>query len=307
MGVCACYIRTESAVLDAASLAHFPLAAVAARRRLLQMHYEAQVGHIGGNLSALDSILYLLGWTMRKEDTFVLSKGHAAGALYIALWALGRLDDTELSTFHKDGTRLAGHPVPHGHRDIAFATGSLGHGLGLAAGVALGKRLRDEPGRVFCLLSDGECQEGSTFEALTFARHHDLSNLVVMVDANGLQGFGTTREVASLDRLAEWFRGLGLRTLEIDGHNEASLHDATVVAPNGNDSGPLTVVMQTIKGCGVSFMENRLEWHYLPLDATQYEQALLDLATRELRELAALGRAPRKQNPRRTAARRSAA
>lgn len=282
-------------MLDAVTLAHFPLTAIAARRRLLRMHFEAGVGHIGGNLSALDALLHLFTRTLRERDAFVLSKGHAAGALYIALWAVGRLADDELATFHRDGTRLAGHPAPRWHTDIPFATGSLGHGLGLAAGVAFGKRLRDDPGRVFCLLSDGECQEGSTIEAIQFARHHALSNLVVMVDANGLQGFGTTREVASLDRLGELFRGLGLQTLEVDGHDETALRAATAVASEER-AGPLAVVLKTVKGRGVSFMEGKLEWHYLPLDAPRYEQASLELATRELRELAALGRdVPRRQ------------
>ena len=258
----------------------FAALAIAARRRLLQMHYEAKVGHIGGNLSALDAILYLHGLVMGNDDVFVLSKGHAAGALYIALWANGLIHEDELATFHQDGTRLAGHPTPKSHERIAFATGSLGHGLGLASGVALGKLLRGEAGRVFCLLSDGECQEGSTWEALIFAHHRRLSNLVIMVDANGLQGFGTTREIASLDPLAERLRGFGLRTLEIDGHCEDALHDAFQAVGDG----PLALVMRTVKGCGISFMENKLEWHYLPLDTEQYQVAMLELAAQEMRE-----------------------
>ena len=127
----------------------FALDAIAARRRLLQMHYDAKVGHIGGNLSALDAMLYLHGHAMSEDDTFVLSKGHAAGALYVTLWAMGLIDEAELSSFHKDHTRLAGHPAAHWHRRITFATGSLGHGLGLAAGVALGKRLRGDPSRTY--------------------------------------------------------------------------------------------------------------------------------------------------------------
>lgn len=269
----------------------FKARAIAARRRLLQMHFEAKVGHIGGNLSALDAMLYLHASVMGDDDTFVLSKGHAAGALYITLWSMGLIDEEELKTFHKDETRLAGHPAPHSHKRIAFATGSLGHGLSLAAGVALGKRLRGESGRVFCLLSDGECQEGSTWEALMFAQHQKLSNLVIMVDANGLQGFGTTREVASLDPLADKFRGFGLATLEIDGHCEDALHDAT----QRSDAGPLAVVMQTVKGRGVSFMENKMEWHYLPMDTQQYQVAMLELTAQEMRESARPARKPRRR------------
>jgi transketolase len=157
-----------------------------ARARLLRMHYESKVGHIGGNLSALDVLLHLHVRVMTRDDAFVLSKGHSAGALYVTLWATGQITDAELTQFHQDGTKLAGHPVARWHPGIPFATGSLGHGLGLSAGVALGKRLRREAGNVYCLLSDGECEEGSTWEGLIFARHHALSNLVALIDANGL-------------------------------------------------------------------------------------------------------------------------
>lgn len=240
-----------------------------ARARLLQMHYEARVGHLGGNLSSLDAMLLLHGKVMQDDDVFVLSKGHSAGALYIALWAIGLISDEELQTFHKDGTTLAGHPVAHWHERIAFATGSLGHGLSLASGVALGKRLRGETGTVYCLLSDGECEEGSTWEAVLFACHHRLTNLVVLVDANGLQGFGSTHEVASLDPLAAKFRGFGAQVEEVDGH---ALDRIDVALRNRPDQ-PLFLLLNTTKGRGVSFMEGRMEWHYLSLSEEQYRRA----------------------------------
>ena len=271
-----------------ASPTTFSLRAIAARRRLLQMHRESNVGHIGGNLSALDAILYLHASVMDEEDIFVLSKGHAAGALYIALWSIGLIEEAELATFHKDSTRLAGHPAPKCHPRIAFATGSLGHGLGLAAGVALGKKLRGEPGRVYCLLSDGECQEGSTWEAMLFARHHDLAQLTILIDENGLQGFGSTREVMSLDGLSNRIAGLGLDVVEVDGHSPAALEDALA----RDVQGPQVVAMRTTKGRGISFMENRLEWHYLPLDEEQYHQAMLELSVQELKAIAAIAREP---------------
>jgi transketolase len=244
-----------------------------ARARLLQMHYESKVGHIGGNLSALDAMLHLHGQAMSENDVFVLSKGHAAGALYVALWAVGLISDDQLRTFHKDGTSLAGHPVARWHNRISFATGSLGHGLGLAAGVALGKRLRGDPGIVYCLLSDGECEEGSTWEALLFARHRELSNLVVLVDANGLQGFGSTEKVASLEPLAPKFSSFGFRVEEIDGHTPEAL--ATALARRRDQL--LIVLLRTVKGRGVSFMEGRMEWHYLPLNDEQYALAMREL------------------------------
>jgi transketolase len=243
------------------------------RARLLQMHFEARVGHIGGNLSALDAMLHLHANIMGSNDVFVLSKGHAAGALYATLWATGQVTDAQLKTFHQDGTQLAGHTVAKWHPRVAFATGSLGHGLGLASGVALGKRLRGEAGTVFCLLSDGECEEGSIWEAFLFARHQKLSNLVVLIDANGLQGFGSTADVASLEPLDEKLRGFGLHVADIGGHDPAALDDA-LLQRRGE---PLVIVLRTVKGRGVSFMEGRMEWHYLPMNAEQYERALTDL------------------------------
>ena len=245
-----------------------------ARERLLRMHHESGVGHIGGNLSALDAIVHLHTGVMGPGDMFVLSKGHSAGALYVALWASGELSDDDLLTFHKDSTLLAGHPVARGTPGIPFATGSLGHGLGLAAGVAFARRLRGEAGTVYCLLSDGECQEGSTWEAVIFARHRKLSNLVILVDANGLQGFGSTAEVASMDVLPPKFGAFGLEVAEIDGHSPAELDGA--LAGRGGD-GPLVVVLRTVKGHGVPFMEGRMEWHYLPMSADHYASAVAGL------------------------------
>jgi len=240
-----------------------------AKLRLLQMHYESGVGHLGGNLSALDILLCLYHFILCNDDLFVLSKGHGAGALYVALWSTGALTDDDLRQFHKDGTRLSGHPPAVGIPEIVFATGSLGHGLGLACGLALAKKLKGEPGRVFCLTSDGEWNEGSCWESLIFLTHHRLDNLIFIVDCNGLQGFGTTREVANLEPLIEKFRAFGIDALEIDGHAMENLHAAVAE----RHSGPLAIVARTIKGCGVSFMENQMEWHYLPLNAQQYEQA----------------------------------
>lgn len=240
-----------------------------AKLRLLQMHYESGVGHLGGNLSALDILLCLYHFTLHKDDLFVLSKGHGAGALYVTLWSIGALTDDDLRQFHQDGTRLSGHPPAVGIPEIIFATGSLGHGLGLACGLALGKKLKGEAGRVFCLTSDGEWNEGSCWESLIFLTHHGLDNLITIVDCNGLQGFGTTRDVANLEPLSEKFRTFGMDVLEVDGHAIQDIHAAV----NQAHSRPLAVVAKTIKGCGVSFMENRMEWHYLPLNAQQYEQA----------------------------------
>jgi transketolase len=239
------------------------------RLRLLQMHFESGVGHIGGNLSCLDTLMALYHSVLGPNDRFVLSKGHSAGALYVTLWSLGILSDDDLKTFHKDGTRLSGHPPVRGISEIPFATGSLGHGLSLAAGLALAKKLKGEEGRLFCLASDGEWNEGSNWEALIFSRHHHL-NLTLIVDLNGLQGLGGTRDIADLEPLADKFRAFRVQTLEVDGHDL----EAVTAALNQDGEGPIAVVAKTKKGHGVSFMEGLFEWHYLPLLPESYRQAV---------------------------------
>ena len=235
------------------------------------MHFESRVGHIRGNLSALDAMMVLYHRVLRDDDVFILSKGHAAGALYITLWSAGKLSDADLKTFHGEGTRLAGHPAPGWSPDIPFATGSLGHGLPDAAGIALGYKLQGRSGRIFCLTSDAEWQEGSSWEALIFARHHRLRNLTIVIDENRLQGFGSTREVASMDPLGDKLSGFGLDVQHANGHDVEALRCA-FEAPA--DTGPRIVILRTIKGHGVSFMENAMEWHYLPMNSDQYRVAL---------------------------------
>jgi len=243
----------------------------AARARLLQMHFESRVGHIGGNLSALDTLLSLYHDVLGDDDQFILSKGHAAGALYVTLWTIERLTDDDLKQFHRDGTLLAGHPPASGLSDVLFATGSLGHGPGLSSGLALAKQLRGQPGRVICMTSDGEWNEGSCWESLIFAQHRRLSNLIFIVDANGLQGFGRTSEVAGLEPLSEKFRAFGVTTSEVNGHDQAALSG---LLSSFDSDGPHVVIARTVKGRGVSFMEDRMEWHYRPMTEEQYQQAV---------------------------------
>ena len=261
--------------MDLRSGANMPLTPellLKARLRLLQMHYESGVGHIGGNLSCFDILMALYHNVLGPLDRFVLSKGHSAGALFVTLWSLGLLSDDDLKTFHKDGTRLSGHPPVQGIPEIVFATGSLGHGLGLAAGLALAKKLKGGKGRLFCLTSDGEWNEGSNWEALIFSRHHRL-NLTIVVDLNGFQGFGKTSEIADLEPLADKFRAFRLPTLEVDGHDL----EAVKTALRQDGAGPMVIVARTKKGHGVSFMQDLFEWHYLPLSQEAYQQAVEEL------------------------------
>jgi transketolase len=243
------------------------------KKRLLQMHFESGVGHIGGNLSCLDILMVLHHQVLRKDDLFVLSKGHAAGALYITLWSQGRLGEEDLKLFHKEHTKLSGHPAPGGMDGIPFATGSLGHGFPLACGLALGKKLKKEPGRVFCLTSDGEWEEGSNWEALIFATHQERMDLTLVVDWNGLQGFGSVKEVAGLGPLRDKFLSFGISVEEIDGHDPQAL----VKALQDPKPGPRAIIARTEKGRGVSFMKDRMEWHYLPMTEAQYRQALAEM------------------------------
>lgn len=240
------------------------------RCRLLTMHHESGVGHIGGNLSVLDSMMLVFHEYLKPEDRFILSKGHSAGALYTTLWSLGHLTDEDLKTFHRDNTLLAGHPPALGIKDIAFATGSLGHGLSLAAGTALAWRLQNRSDHVFCMTSDGEWQEGSTWEALIFAQHHRLCKLTVLVDHNGLQGFGSTHEVASMAPLWEKLSGFDVAVDVVDGHDLPALR----VSLDRSFQKTRVIVMQTIKGHGVDFMENKMQWHYLPMSSQDHSASL---------------------------------
>jgi transketolase len=248
---------------------------LAARKRLLQMHYESGIGHIGGNLSCLDAMMLTYHEYIGVEDRFILSKGHSAGALYISLWSLGRISNDSLKTFHKDNTLLAGHPPAAGLKDVSFATGSLGHGLSLAAGTALSFKLKEQNGTVYCLTSDGEWQEGSTWEAIIFAAHHRLNNLTILVDHNKLQGFGSTHEIASMSPLLDKLVGFNLDLYSVDGHDLFAIRAAL----DKKTERCRVIILETIKGKGVSFMENKMEWHYLPLDDGQYRQAISELET----------------------------
>ena len=244
-----------------------------AKLRLLKMHYDAGVGHIGGNLSVLDALILIFIEYVQEEAKVVLSKGHAAGALYIALWTVGLVGDEDLNTFHLDGTRLPGHPPSTGLPNIPFATGSLGHGLSLACGLALGKRFANKTDRVFCITSDGEWQEGSTWEAFIFACHNRLNNLTVLIDKNNLQGFGSTDEVASMEALSKRMAGFDVEIFCINGHDHHAIRGALENSRNKFS----IIVLETTKGNGISFMENKMEWHYLPLTSSQYQQAVREV------------------------------
>jgi transketolase len=255
--------------------------AEAIRRIVLEQSYRAGVGHIGSALSIADILAALFGGSDSiadpanpDRDRLILSKGHAALALYAALAVRGRIDAAQLDTFCGDGTELGVHPEPT-LAGIDFGTGSLGHGLSLASGAALGARWQGSARRVFALLSDAECNEGSTWEAAMFAAHHRLSNLAAIVDLNGQQALGYTEDVLDLPGLTDAWAALGWRVVEIDGHDTAAMADN--FAAVGKEQQPTLFAARTTFGKGVSFMESKIEWHYLPLTDELYAEALAGL------------------------------
>ena len=251
------------------------------RRIVLEQSKRANVGHIGSALSIADLLAVLYCGVLRgagtdhaDRDRFVLSKGHAALALYAALHLRGLLSAEELDSFSGDGTYLGTHPERE-VRGIDFTSGSLGQGLSTACGAALAASLDGSDRRAFCLLSDAELNEGATWEAVMFAGHRRLDNLVAIVDANGQQALGYTRDVLDAEPLAERWRSFGWEPREVDGHDHEALR-AALVEPS-RDRAPRVVVARTDFGHGVSFMTSRIEWHYLPLDDEQYRLALEEI------------------------------
>jgi transketolase len=210
-----------------------------------------------------------------ERDRLIVSKGHAAAIVYAALAETGFLPLEELATYSANGGRLAGHvsmTVP----GVELSTGSLGHGLPVAAGMALAGQREGAAWRVFCVLSDGELDEGSNWEAVQFAQHFRLANLIAIVDYNKIQSFGSVAEVSELHPLAEKFRAFNWGVYEIDGHDHLAL-EAALLGPAPLQDRPTILVAHTIKGKGVSFMERQLAWHYKSVDESQLAAALAEL------------------------------
>jgi transketolase len=248
------------------------------------MTHRARASHIGSCLSAADILAVLYGGVLRldprrpdwpERDRLVVSKGHAAAIVYAALAETGFFPPEELDFYSTDGGRLAGHvtmTVP----GVELSTGSLGHGLPVAAGMALAAQRAGTDWRSFCLLSDGELDEGSNWEAIQFAQHFRLASLTCVVDYNKIQSLGSVAEVSELYPLVDKFRAFNWGVRELDGHDHASLLSA-LSAPPPLAGRPTVIIAHTIKGKGVSFMEGRLLWHYRNPDAAQLEAALSEV------------------------------
>jgi transketolase len=251
------------------------------RRTILEQSKRANVGHIGSCLSIADIIAVLYGDVLRvahpghqDRDRLVLSKGHAALALYAALYGRGWISEQELNSFCSDGSRLGVHPE-HDLPGIDFSTGSLGQGLSLAAGAALAARMQRSDRRIFAVLSDAECNEGSVWEAAMFAAHHRLSNLIAIIDVNGQQALGQTHDVLDLAPMADRWKAFGWDVHELPGHDISRLTE-TITTLETSSGPPHILLAQTTFGKGVSFMEGQVKWHYLPMSDEEYQQAMTE-------------------------------
>jgi transketolase len=252
------------------------------RRTILAQSKRAGVGHIGSALSVADIVAALYGGVLRiadpdgpDRDRFVLAKGHAVLAVYAALALRGWLDPAELDTYCGDDSVLGVHPE-HALRGIDFSTGSLGHGLSLGVGAALAARMRGSARRVWVLMSDAECNEGSVWEAAMFAAHHRLGALTAIIDLNGQQALGYTDQVLSLRPMAARWQAFGWDVREVDGHDVPALQ-AALGRPAASDGAPRLVVAHTVFGKGVSYMERQIKWHYAPMSDDEYRRAMEEL------------------------------
>lgn len=253
----------------------------AIRRVILDQAHRAREGHIGSALCVADilAVLYrdVVAGRLHGDcrDRVVLSKGHAALALYAALHLSGELSAARLEEYCEDGGELGIHPQ-HGVPGVEFTTGSLGQGLCFATGCALGARLRGEQWRTYVVCSDAECDEGSLWEAAMFAGHHRLGNLVTIIDNNRQQAMGATDSILSLGDLRQRWESVGWRAVVVDGHDERTIRSALTAHPRHADR-PLAVIANTVFGKGVAFMEGQLRWHYSSMTDADHLSAVASL------------------------------
>lgn len=268
---------------------HYRQLAKKIRAHVLRMTHRAKSAHVGTSLSMADLLAVLYSGVMRVDparpdwpdrDRFILSKGHGCAGLYAVLAERGFFPVEWLDDFCQNGSCLAGHVTHTGVPGVDASTGALGHGLSIACGMALVGKRDGWPYRGFTLLSDGECDEGSTWEAVLFAPHHGLDNLVAIVDYNKIQSLGTVKEVLDLDPLAAKWEAFGWAVQEIDGHYFEQIESVLSRIPL-KPGRPSCIIAHTVKGKGVSFMENKLLWHYRSPDGEELQRALAELKVTE--------------------------
>ena len=258
--------------------------AVQLRRDIVEMIHAAKAGHPGGSLSAVDMITALYFHVMRIDpqnprwedrDRFVLSKGHACPALYAALARRGFFDPKHLTTLRQYHSILQGHPDMNKTPGIDISSGSLGNGLAIGVGMAMSGRLHHQDYMTYVMLGDGEVQEGMVWEAAMAAHHHDLGNLVAIVDCNGVQINGWVNEIMTVEPLADKWRAFGWNVVEVNGHNMKDLLTALHTAKTMRH--PTVILMHTVKGRGVSFMEDDCKWHGNSPSDEELVQAILEI------------------------------
>lgn len=256
------------------------------RRHGVEMTHISQGSHIGAIFSVADIVAVLYNdvanvspenFKDENRDRVILSKGHAGAAIYAALAEKGFFDREELKTHYANGSRLSGHVSHKGVPGVEFSTGSLGHGGCVAAGMALGAKLDKKPYFTYAIIGDGECDEGSVWEMALFANQFKLNQLVVIVDHNKMQSLDFCENTLSLAPFAEKWKAFGWNVLDVDGHNHDELRNAFAKAKESADK-PTVIIANTVKGKGVSFMENDILWHYrFPHDGEEYDGALKEL------------------------------
>ncbi|MEI7595864.1 MAG: transketolase [Bacteroidota bacterium] len=247
------------------------------RLKIIELHFNANAGHIASSLSVIDILIVILFSSKKQDDTLILSKGHAASALYACLNELGSITNEELSTFYKNDTRLPAHPPVNQFIDIPFATGSLGHGFPLAAGIATANKLQGTNYNVFAVLSDGDTNEGTTWETANFVVKNKLNNLITIIDKNKIQGFNRSEEAIGDTSKKEVFEAIGFEVFEINGHNIDELTSTIKNCTLSISDNPKLIIANTIKGKGVSFMENTIDWHYWPMNEEQNTKAIEEI------------------------------
>ncbi|MBN2239561.1 MAG: transketolase [Dehalococcoidales bacterium] len=259
------------------------------RVNALKMVHRSKASHIGTGLSMADILAVLYNNILKhnpqnpywnERDRFILSKGHGAAALYALLAEQGYFPKAWLDTYCQNDGKLPGHTTTHGIPGIEISAGSLGHGLPVACGMALAAKTDGDTFKVFVLLGDGECDEGSIWEAALFAGHHKLDNLIAIIDHNKIQALGNTNEVLDISPLAGKWEDFNWRVREIDGHDHGQIENALNNLPVEKNK-PTCIIAHTVKGKGISFMENKLEWHYKSPDSEQLSEALHELGVIE--------------------------
>ena len=255
------------------------------RRHAVNMTRAGKSSHVGSVLSMADIMAVLYGRILRVDpgnptradrDRFVLSKGHAGAGVYATLAERGFISTDELATHCQDGSRLSGHVSHKGVPGVELSTGSLGQGLSVATGMALAAKLDGKQHRVFVVQSDGECDEGSVWEAILFAGHHGLDNLTVVVDYNKIQSLAPVEETLRLEPFVDKWEAFGWAVKEVDGHDHAALTETLSTVPFERGK-PSVVLAHTTKGKGVSFMENTVLWHYRSPQGEEFDAAMKEL------------------------------